>query len=145
MSMDRREFVIGGVSAVALKALSGCVNTAPEDVMRDKSMIFRISEVEVYPQFAEDYLPFAAEVAMSSVANEPGVVSIFPMRDKKDPCFFRIVEIYADEEAYKEHIASAHFKRYKAGTLHMVKNLALLDHEPLVPELRDIVFRKPGI
>ena len=106
------------------------------------AMIFRISEVEVHPQYAESYLPYAAEVASVSVTNEPGVVSIFPMRDKKNPNRFRIIEIYADEKAYKAHIESAHFKKYKSGTLHMVKELALLDHEPLVPELRNFVFRK---
>lgn len=106
------------------------------------AMIFRISEVEVYPEYVESYLPFAAEVAEASVKTEPGVISIFPMQDKKNPCQFRIIEIYADDEAYKSHIASKHFQKYKQGTLHMVKNLALLDHEPLLPELKELVFKK---
>ena len=106
------------------------------------SAIFRISEVEVHPEFVESYLPFAAEVAAASVKTEPGVVSIFPMQDKKNPCQFRIIEIYADDEAYKAHIASAHFQKYKKGTLHMVKRLALLDHNALVPELKGLVFKK---
>ena len=106
------------------------------------AMIFRISEVEVHPEYVESYLPFAAEVAAASVKNETGVVSIFPMQDKKNPCQFRIIEIYADDEAYKAHIASVHFQKYKKGTLHMVKRLALLDHKPLVPELKELVFKK---
>lgn len=106
------------------------------------AMIFRISEVEVHPEYVERYLPFAAEVAEASVKTEPGVISIFPMQDKKNPCQFRIVEIYADEKAYKSHIASAHFQKYKSGTLHMVKKLSLLDHEALVPELKNLVFKK---
>ena len=106
------------------------------------AMIFRISEVEVHPEYVDSYLPFAAEVAEVSVKTESGVVSIFPMQDKKNPCQFRIIEIYADEDAYKSHIASAHFQKYKKGTLHMVKRLALLDHNALVPELKGLVFRK---
>ena len=106
------------------------------------AMIFRITEVEVHPEYVESYLPFAAEVAEASVKTEPGVVSIFPMQDKKNPCQFRIIEIYADDEAYKAHIASAHFQKYKKGTLHMVKRLALLDHNALVPELKALVFKK---
>ena len=105
-------------------------------------MIFRISEVEVHPEYVESYLPFAAEVASESVKTEPGVVSIFPMQDKKNPCQFRIIEIYADGEAYKAHVASAHFQKYKQGTLHMVKRLELLDHEPLVSELKEPIFKK---
>lgn len=106
------------------------------------AMIFRISDIEVYPQYAESYLPFASAVATASVTNEPGVVCIFPMRDKKDPNRFRIIEIYADEKAYKAHLATPHFQKYKQGTLHMVKHLALIDHEPLVPELKRLVFKK---
>ena len=106
------------------------------------AMIFRISEVEVHPEHVENYLPFAAEVAEASVKTEPGVISIFPMQDKKNPCQFRIIEIYVDEKAYKAHLASAHFQKYKTGTLHMVKRLALLDHEALVPELKALVFKK---
>ena len=106
------------------------------------AMIFRISEVEVHPEYVESYLPFAAEVAAASVKSEPGVVSIFPMQDKKNTCQFRIIEIYADDGAYKAHIASAHFQKYKKGTLHMVKRLALLDHNALVPELKGLVFKK---
>ena len=39
---------------------------------------------------------------------------------------------------------SAHFQKYKHGTLHMVKRLALLDHDALVPELKGLVFKKMG-
>ena len=37
---------------------------------------------------------------------------------------------------------TAHFQKYKKGTLHMVKRLALLDHNALVPELKELVFKK---
>ena len=41
--------------------------------------------------------------------------------------------MYASQEAYRSHIASAHFQKYKQGTLHMVKNLQLLDQTELNP------------
>lgn len=104
--------------------------------------IFRISDIEVHSKYAEDYLPFAKEVAVASVKCEPGVVSIFPMRDQKDPNRFRIIEIYADEQAYRDHLATPHFKKYKSSTLHMVKRLELIDHEPLAPELFEEVFQR---
>lgn len=44
-----------------------------------------------------------------------------------------ILEAYASEESYKAHITSAHFQKYKTGTLHMVKNLQLIDQTPLNP------------
>ena len=55
---------------------------------------------------------------------------------------FSIYEIYADDGAYKAHIASAHFQAYKQGTLHMVKCLDLVDMDPLDPEGMSSLFRK---
>lgn len=43
------------------------------------------------------------------------------------------LEIYASQDAYKKHIASEHFQKYKQGTLHMVKYLDLIDTNPLNP------------
>ena len=125
-----------------LMAMSEKDGTLVPVTAETSSAIFRISEVEVHPEYVDSYLPFASEVAAASVKTEPGVISIFPMQDKKNTCQFRIVEIYADDEAYKAHIASAHFQKYKKGTLHMVKRLALLDHDALVPELKDLIFKK---
>ena len=42
----------------------------------------------------------------------------------------------ASREAYDKHIASAHFQKYKQGTLHMVKSLELTDQTPLNPDNR---------
>ena len=39
--------------------------------------------------------------------------------------------MYADSSAYKSHIASEHFRKYKTGTAAMVKSLNLLETEPL--------------
>ena len=39
-------------------------------------------------------------------------------------------------------MAMSEKEKYKKGTLHMVKRLALLDHNALVPELKRLVFKK---
>lgn len=93
------------------------------------SMIFRISEIEVYPEYLQDYLGLAINVGAESVCKEPGVVCIFPMQLKEDSCQIRIVEIYADQEAYRHHIQTDHSQTYKQGTLHMVKSLRLVDNK----------------
>lgn len=74
-----------------------------------------------------EYLIFAKEVAEASIKNEKDVISIYPMMVIKDNNQIRILEIYKNEEAYKKHIASEHFKKYKKGTLHMVKSLELVN------------------
>lgn len=93
--------------------------------------IVRLAEIEVFPESADKYLEFAKEVGMVSTETEPGVLSLFSMQAKDDPCKIYILEIYADQEAYQSHIQTAHFKKYKEGTLKMVKSLKLIDTTPL--------------
>ncbi len=105
-------------------------------------MLIRISEIEVYPQYLEEYLTYALTVGETSVHEESGVIAIFPMVMQRDSTQIRIVEIYRDQEAYKAHIASAHFQTYKQGTLHMVKSLDLVDMNAMNPKAMPAIFRK---
>ena len=106
------------------------------------SIIVRIAEIEVHPECLEAYLVAAKTVGAESVAKEPGVVCIFPMQKKEQQTQIRIVEIYRDEAAYKAHLETPHFKKYKTGTLHMVKSLNLAPMKPLDPENMNLIFRK---
>ena len=114
--------------------------TMAKEVVQDNNngMIVRISEIEVYPE----YLNYAKEVAQKSVEQEKDVISIYPMSVIKDNTQIRILEIYKNQEAYKNHIDSPHFKKYKEGTLHMVKHLDLVDTYQLCPENFNKIFKK---
>jgi len=94
--------------------------------------IVRLAEIEVAPEFLAEYLAYAKEVGETSVKKEPGVLTLFSMQSKEDPCKIYILEIYADKEAYQSHIQTAHFKKYKEGTAKMVKSLKLIDTKPMV-------------
>ncbi|MBP3763265.1 MAG: amidohydrolase family protein [Bacteroidales bacterium] len=93
--------------------------------------IVRVAEVEVYPEHLEQYLAYAREVGESSTATEPGVLTLYSMQDKADPCRILILEIYADQAAYQRHLQTLHFKRYKKATAQMVKSLRLTDTNPV--------------
>ena len=107
-----------------------------------KTMIVRLTEIEVYPEHLEEYLKFAGEVDRLSVEREPGVICLFPMQSAEDSTQIRILEIYASEQAYQSHIKSEHFQKYKQGTLHMVKSLKLPNMQPLDPETMKLIFNK---
>ena len=113
--------------------------------VNDKTMIVRLAEIEVYPEHLQEYLKFAGEVDRLSVEREPGVVCLFPMQSAEDSTHIRILEIYASEEAYQSHIKTAHFLKYKQGTLHMVKSLKLPTMHPLDPETMNLIFSKQRI
>ena len=96
--------------------------------------IVRLSSIRVNPEYLDEYMKFAAEVGAISLLTEPGVLTMYAVADKKDPCCITILETYASREAYECHIASEHFQRYKQGTLHMVDSLRLDDVTPLYPD-----------
>ena len=70
------------------------------------------------------------------MAEEPGVLMMYSMQDKAHPERITILEIYADSAAYERHIQTPHFRKYKQGTLDMVRKLELLDQTPLIPEMK---------
>ena len=122
--------------------LLGLTSDKPAATSHDGSMLVRIAEVEVYPEHLEAYLAAATEIQQKSLAEEPGVLCLFPNQMKVDSTQFRILEIYASQEAYQHHIQTAHFQKYKQGTLHMVKSLKLQDLTPLDRETMNKIFKR---
>ena len=114
----------------------------PSAAIATANMIVRIAEIEVYPQYMKEYLAFANEVDRLSIEREPGVICLYPMQSAEDSCQIRILEIYASDEAYQQHLKTDHFQKYKQGTLHMVKGLKLPTMKPLDPETMKLIFKK---
>ena len=114
----------------------------PSAAIATANMIVRIAEIEVYPQYMKEYLAFANEVDRLSIEREPGVICLYPMQSAEDSCQIRILEIYASEDAYQQHLKTDHFQKYKQGTLHMVKDLKLPTMKPLDPETMKLIFKK---
>lgn len=98
--------------------------------------IVRLSKIEVYPEHIAEYMKYAAEVGEVSLRTEPGVLTMYAVSEKDNPCRVTILETYANREAYEKHIASPHFRKHKEGTLHMVKSLTLSDQTPVNPANR---------
>ena len=127
--------------SMLLLGLMMAANSFAQGVI-DENMIVRIAEIEVYPQYLNEYLAIANEVDRLSMEREPGVVCLFPMQSAEDSCQIRILEIYASEEVYQQHLKTDHFLKYKQGTLHMVKSLKLPVMKPLDPETMKLIFNK---
>ena len=105
-------------------------------------MMIRISEIEIEPEYLDEYLSILKEESKASVELEPGVISIFPMYRKENPTDIRILEIYANRKAYETHLETPHFKHYKTTTLKMVKSLKLVDMNAIDGETMPMIFKK---
>ena len=122
--------------------LLGLSSDKPTAKKHDDTMLVRIAEIEVHPEYLEAYLTAATEIQQKSLAEEPGVLCLFPNQMKEDSTQIRILEIYASQQAYQHHIQTAHFQKYKQGTLHMVKSLKLQDLTPLATETMSKIFKR---
>ena len=95
--------------------------------------IVRLSKIEVYPQYLDEYMKYATEVGEISLRTESGVLTMYAVGEKEKSLQGDYLETYASHAAYVKHIASEHFQKYKQGTLRMVKSLVLSDQTPLNP------------
>lgn len=107
--------------------------------------LVRIAEIEVIPEYWEEYKEILLYGARESVEKEEGVISIFPMEIRAEKYKIRILEIYRDQKAYEDHIKSKHFQHYKTTTLKMIKDLKLVDMNALDVGLIKKIFIKEGI
>ncbi len=108
----------------------------------DPQMMIRISEIEIVPEYLEEYNKILKEEAAASIKIEPGVIAIFPMSHQTNPTQIRIVEIYKDSAAYQSHLKTPHFFHYKSSTLKMVRSLRLIDMKPMDLEMMLNIFKK---
>ena len=109
---------------------------------QNNKMMIRVSEIEIDSNYLEEYKTILKEESRASVRLEPGVISIYPMYQKENPTQVRILEIYANREAYDLHLKTPHFQTYKTTTLKMVKSLKLIDMEAIDAETMPNIFRK---
>jgi 4-carboxymuconolactone decarboxylase len=92
----------------------------------------RLAKLEIHAEHLESYKAALREEIEASIRIEPGVIALRAVSEKQNPTRITIMEIYASVEAYKAHIASPHFQKYKVGTQHMVKSLELVEVDPIL-------------
>jgi quinol monooxygenase YgiN len=126
---NRRKFIQATtVSAAAL--IAG--GKALAKVQMEKTPIVRIARLKIDPNQLDNYKMFLKEVGETSVKAEPGVLTLYSASEKDSPSNITVFEIYADEAAYRSHIETPHFKKYKSSTKEMVKSLELMEMTPIV-------------
>ena len=97
-----------------------------------KDQMVRLAKLVVDQEQLESYKAFLKEEIETSLRVEPGVLTLYVMYEKNKPTHITILEIYADSTAYRAHLQTPHFIKYKTGTKEMVKSLELVEAVPLV-------------
>src|SRR5690554_6493256 len=126
---------------IILLISSSCTQTTSLPI---EEMVIRMAELEIDPTYLDEYMVILKEEAEASVRLEPGVIAIYPMYEKDNPAAIRILEIYANKEAYEIHLQSPHFIHYKTATSNMVQSLRLVDMTAIDGETMATIFKKLG-
>jgi quinol monooxygenase YgiN len=116
--------------AVAL-ALGACGGAKASSTEAPRSPVVRIAELEIDPAQLEAYKAAVKEEIETSIRVEPGVLAIYSVAEKDAPSKLRFFEMYADDAAYRAHIASPHFKKYVETTKHMITSRRLIETVPV--------------
>ena len=110
---------------LALLVLQAVPALSEDSKMPANENFVRLSLITVDPARLEEYKAYLKEGVTASMSREPGVLVLYPTTRKDAPNMFTLLEIYANRAAYESHIKSAHFQKYKQGTLDMVQSLEL--------------------
>lgn len=103
---------------------------------QNKSQMVRLAKLVIDSAQLKSYTAMLKEEIETSVKLEPGVLTLYAVSEKNNPNHITILEIYADTIAYKAHLQTPHFIKYKNGTKDMVKSLELVGADPLVPGMK---------
>lgn len=92
----------------------------------------RLAELEIDPAQFESFKVAIKEGIDAAVRLEPGVLVLYAVSEKDNPNSVRVFEVYTDEAAYKTHLETAHFKKFRDTTNQMVKSRKLLEADPII-------------
>ena len=124
--MDAEQPLVLGASVLA-SSLAGLA-----EAQETHQPYVRVAEIEIDPTQIEPYRAAAKEQIEAAVRLEPGVLALYCVADKENPSHVWVFEMYANVDAYKSHLETAHFQKYKTITQDMVKSLKLRDTIPIL-------------
>ena len=124
--MNVRELLVLSASILAVSVPGPAV---ADDMQR---LYLQEAEIEIDPAQLEDYKAAVSEQIEAATRVEPGVLALYAVSEKDNPARVRVFEIYRDVDAYRAHLETVHFKKYKATTEKLVKSLKLVQTTPIM-------------
>ena len=116
--------LIGG--SVLTAAVSGTAAAAEV-----RPLYVQEAEIEIDPAQLESYKAAVAEHIETAARVEPGIIALYAVSENDNPTRVRVFEIYRDQDAYRSHLETAHFKTYKATVEKLVRSLKLIRTTPI--------------
>jgi quinol monooxygenase YgiN len=92
----------------------------------------RWSELEVDRARLDGFTVLASENIQRTRLTEPGVIAFYSAAEKDRPNRIRMLEIYADANAYKAHLQTPHFQKLRSAMSEMVIDRRLFEAVPVM-------------
>ena len=124
--MNIRPLLIICASVLALFVCGPAVAEKPQ------SQFVRLAELEIDPAQLESFKAAIREGIEAAVRLEPGVLALYAVSEADNPARIRVFEVYTDAAAYKSHLETPHFKKFRTTTDKMVKSRKLVDAVPIL-------------
>jgi len=128
----RKVLLTFSILIIVMLTFAFCGQTA----VQNKNQMVRLAKLVIDSTQLEKYNVLLKEEIEASVRLEPGVLTLYAVAEKNAPTHITILEIYADTVAYRSHLQTPHFIKYKNGTKDMVKSLELVEADPLIPGMK---------
>ena len=131
--METRKALLIFSALIVIMMTFACCGQAS---VQHRNQMVRMAKLVIDSAHLENYNALLKEEIEASVRVEPGVLTLYAVAEKNNPTHITILEIYADTVAYKSHLLTPHFIKYKNGTKDMVKSLELIETVPLFPGMK---------
>jgi quinol monooxygenase YgiN len=126
--IDYKSVLISFIAVFAIFLLQEASAQQKDQLVRMAKLLIDSSQVNTYQSMLYEEIE-------ASIRVEPGVLTLYAVAEIGKPQHITIFETYANQDAYKTHLETPHFKKYKTGTQAMVKSLELV-------QMNSIIFRK---
>lgn len=128
-TMKSNKSFLQGAAILIGFLLPGAKATAQE------GRVIQLAKLEIDSAKLETYKANLTEGIETALRLEPGVIMLYAVAEKNRPTHITILEIYADSAAYRAHLHTAHFLKYKSATVAMVRRLELVPATPLIQDM----------
>ncbi len=122
--MDIRQLVLLGAAVLAAFASGPAI--------ADDMLYVQQAEIEIDPAQLDAYKAAVTEQIETAIRVEPGVLVLYAVSETDHPARVRVFEVYRYTDAYRSHLETAHFRKYKATVENMVRSLKLVRTTPIV-------------
>ncbi|HEY0652661.1 MAG TPA: antibiotic biosynthesis monooxygenase [Chryseosolibacter sp.] len=99
---------------------------------RSEGLYVRLRKIELESTAEEAFNTLGNDVMLPGIKEEPGVLVMYAVAEKANPTSVSILEVYESLDAYKKHIVTPHYLRYKDEAKSMVKSLKFIDVNPIL-------------